>query len=147
MACGMPLPCEFGNQRRATYTETEWEVFPQGLTDVLLWVKERYGSIPLYVTENGAAFYDPPSAAGDRLQDPLRVDYLRGHIAAVHRAIDAGVDVQGYFVWSLLDNFEWSAGYSKRFGLIYVDFSTQERIIKRSGRWYADVTRDHAVMV
>jgi beta-glucosidase len=134
-----PLRAAPVRQRRATYTETEWEVFPQGLTDVLLWVKERYGSIPLYVTENGAAFYDPPSAAGDRLQDPLRVDYLRGHIAAVHRAIDAGVDVRGYFVWSLLDNFEWSLGYSKRFGIVHVDFATQKRTPKDSAHFYARV--------
>jgi beta-glucosidase len=95
--------------------------------------------VPLYVTENGAAFYDPPTAVGDRLQDSLRVDYLRRHIEAVYLAIEAGVDVRGYFVWSLLDNFEWSLGYSKRFGIVHVDFETQKRTPKDSAHFYAQV--------
>ena len=126
-------------QKRATHTETGWEVFPPGLTRVLTWVKERYGNPPVYVTENGAAFFDPPSLDGDRVADPLRVDYLRKHLAAVHAAIAAGADVRGYFVWSLLDNFEWSAGYSKRFGIVHVDFETQTRTPKDSAGFYADV--------
>ena len=126
-------------QKRATHTETGWEVFPPGLTRVLTWVKERYGNPPVYVTENGAAFFDPPSLDGDRVADPLRVDYLRKHLAAVHAAIEAGADVRGYFVWSLLDNFEWSAGYSKRFGIVHVDFETQTRTPKDSATFYADV--------
>jgi beta-glucosidase len=126
-------------QSRATYTETGWEVFAQGLTDMLLRVKERYGSIPIYITENGAAFFDPPTADGDRIQDPLRIDYLRKHIAAVHAALAAGVDMRGYFLWSLLDNMEWSLGYSKRFGIVHVDFSTQKRTPKDSARFYSRV--------
>jgi beta-glucosidase len=126
-------------QRRATYTETGWEVFAPALTDTLVWVKDRYGNPPVYVTENGAAFFDPPALEGDRLADPLRVDYLRRHIEAVHAAIEAGVDVRGYFVWSLLDNFEWSHGYSKRFGIVHVDFDTQKRTLKDSARFYAEV--------
>ncbi|HXU90549.1 MAG TPA: GH1 family beta-glucosidase [Methylomirabilota bacterium] len=126
-------------QKRATHTETGWEVFAPGLTRVLTWVKERYGNPPVYVTENGAAFFDPPSLDGDRVADPLRIDYLRKHLAAVHAAIERGVDVRGYFVWSLLDNFEWSAGYSKRFGIVHVDFETQARTPKDSAGFYADV--------
>jgi beta-glucosidase len=134
-------------QPRATYTETGWEVFPPGLTDTLVWVKDRYGNPPIYVTENGAAFFDPPAVEGDRLADPLRVDYLRKHITAVHAAIERGVDVRGYFVWSLLDNFEWSLGYSKRFGIVHVDYETQRRTPKDSARFYAEViaTRGQAI--
>ena len=130
-------------QPRATYTETGWEVYAQGLTDTLVMVKERYGGIPIYVTENGAAFFDPPTAECDRVQDPLRADYLRKHIRAVHAAIDAGVDVRGYFVWSLLDNMEWSLGYSKRFGIVHVDFATQRRTPKDSAAFYARVIATH----
>jgi beta-glucosidase len=134
-----PLRAAPVKQKRATHTETCWEVFPRGLTDVLTWVKERYGKPPVYVTENGAAFFDPPSLDSNGLADPLRVDYLRKHLAAVHAAIESGVDVRGYFVWSLLDNFEWSHGYSKRFGIVHVDFETQRRTPKDSARFYAEV--------
>jgi len=126
-------------QKRATYTDTGWEVCAPALTDVLVWVKERYGNPPIYITENGAAFFDPPTVENDRLADPLRLGYLRGHIKAVHAAIERGVDVRGYFVWSLLDNFEWSHGYSKRFGIVHVDFDTQKRTLKDSARFYAGV--------
>jgi beta-glucosidase len=126
-------------QPRATYTETGWEVCAPALTDTLVWVKQRYGDLPLYVTENGAAFFDPPALEADHLADPLRVDYLRTHITAVHAAMARGVDVRGYFVWSLLDNFEWSHGYSKRFGIVHVDFATQKRTQKDSARFYAKV--------
>jgi beta-glucosidase len=93
----------------------------------------------VYVTENGAAFFDPPVAANGRVADPLRVAYLHGHIRAVHEARAAGADVQGYFAWSLLDNFEWSLGYSKRFGIVHVNFDTQERTQKDSARYYTSV--------
>jgi beta-glucosidase len=126
-------------QKNATITTTGWEVFPQGLTDMLLWVKETYGDIPLYVTENGAAFYDPPRAIHGRVEDPLRVEYLRTHIAAAGEAIRRGVDVRGYMLWSLLDNLEWSLGYSKRFGMVHVDFETQVRTPKASARFYSEV--------
>ncbi|MGI8546317.1 MAG: GH1 family beta-glucosidase [Gemmatimonadaceae bacterium] len=131
-------------QERHTHTEMDWEVYPAGLTDTLTWVRDRYGSIPLYVTENGSAFYDPPVADSDTLDDPLRVAYLRDHLLAVGRALAAGVDVRGYYAWSLLDNFEWSAGYSKRFGLVHVDFETQRRTLKSSALFYAQVIRSHA---
>jgi beta-glucosidase len=134
-------------QKLAAYTETGWEVFPQGLTDTLLAVKDRYGNPKVYVTENGAAFYDPPVASEGRVADPLRVAYYREHLRAVHAAIAAGANVQGYFAWSLLDNFEWSLGYSKRFGIVHVNFDTQERTQKDSARYYAKViaTRGRAL--
>ena len=126
-------------QPRATYTETGWEVYAPALTDTLVWVKDRYGNPPIYVTENGAAFFDPPVVEGDSLADPLRVAYLRQHITAVHASIQRGVDVRGYFVWSLLDNFEWAHGYAKRFGIVHVDFETQKRTPKDSARFYGRV--------
>jgi beta-glucosidase len=127
-------------QRQATHTETDWEVYPAGLADTLLGVRDRYGDIPLYVTENGAAFYDPPHTAG-LMDDTLRVAYLRDHLRVAHDVIRKGVDLRGYFVWSLLDNFEWSLGYSKRFGIIHVDYATQRRTPKASAKYYAEVIR------
>jgi len=134
-----PLRAAPVRQKRATYTDTGWEVFAQGLTDALVSVKERYGNPPTYVTENGAAFFDPPAVEGDHLADPLRVDYLRKHITAVHAALEDGADLRGYFVWSLLDNFEWSLGYSRRFGIVHVDFETQKRTLKDSALFYSRV--------
>lgn len=138
-ALSWPLRAAAVRQTRATYTETGWEVFPQGLTDTLAWVKARYGNPPVYITENGAAFFDPPVVDGDHLSDPLRVDYLRQHLTALHAALAAGADVRGYFAWSLLDNFEWSLGYSKRFGIVHVDFESQKRTPKDSARFYSRV--------
>lgn len=128
-------------QSQRTHTEMGWEVYPPGLTDTLTWFRARYGDVPLYITENGAAFADPSTADGDVVDDPLRVAYYRDHLRAVHDAIRAGVDVRGYFAWSLLDNYEWSYGYSKRFGIVHVDFETQRRTPKCSARFYADVVR------
>jgi len=125
----------------ATVMETGWEVHPSSLTATLTWVRERYGNIPIYVTENGAAFTDPARTPDGRVEDALRIRYLRDHLGAISDAMRAGVDVRGYFVWSLLDNFEWSSGYSKHFGVVHVDFETQERTIKDSGWFYRDVIR------
>jgi beta-glucosidase len=127
-------------QIESIHTETGWEVYPPALTRVLLWVKERYGDIPLYITENGAAFYDPPAVDGT-VDDPQRVAYLRDHLTAAREAIKQGVQLCGYFVWSLLDNFEWSHGYSRRFGIVHVNYDTQERTIKSSGKYYSRVVR------
>ncbi|HWK73812.1 MAG TPA: GH1 family beta-glucosidase [Povalibacter sp.] len=138
-ASSWPLQASPVRQKQATYTETGWEVFPQGLTDTLLWLKHRYGNLPIYITENGAAFFDPPQVEGELLEDPLRVDYLRKHVKAVHEAIRHGVDVRGYFAWSLLDNFEWALGYTKRFGLIHVNYATQKRTFKASARLYSQI--------
>lgn len=144
-----PLNTGVVRQPLGTYTETGWEVFPQGLTDLLLWFKQTYGDIPVYITENGAAFFDPPTADVDpvsgerRVRDPLRMDYLRKHISAIHDAIQAGVDIRGYMLWSLMDNLEWSLGYSKRFGMIHVNYGTQERTPKDSALWYSKVIATH----
>jgi beta-glucosidase len=128
-------------QPQSIYTETGWEVHAPALTDVLLWFRDRYGPTPIYVTENGAAFYDPPEALGGVVSDPLRIHYLREHIRAVANAIERGADVRGYFVWSLLDNLEWSLGYTKRFGIVHVDFATQKRTLKESAKFYAEVVQ------
>jgi beta-glucosidase len=124
-----------------THTMTGWEVYPEGLAETLVGVRNRYGEIPLYVMENGAAFYDPPVADGDTVLDPLRVTYLRDHLRAARSAIQDGVDLRGYFAWSLLDNFEWAHGYDMRFGLVHVDYATQKRTPKESARFYAEVIR------
>jgi beta-glucosidase len=119
---------------RGTVTEVGWEVFAEGLTKTLTWVRDSYGDLPLYITENGAAF-------NGRIEDPLRVDYLRDHIRAVRTAMRQGVNVRGYYVWSLLDNFEWALGYAKRFGIIHVDYETLKRTPKASARYYAEVIK------
>ncbi|UHQ21273.1 GH1 family beta-glucosidase [Lysobacter sp. 5GHs7-4] len=147
-AVSYPLNTGVVRQPSGTYTETGWEVFPQGLTDTLTWFKQRYGDIPMYVTENGAAFFDPPVAEPDasgerRVRDPLRMDYLQKHLSAIHDAIQAGCDIRGYMVWSLLDNLEWSLGYSKRFGVVHVNYATQERTPKDSAKWYSNVIATH----
>ncbi|MGH7623404.1 MAG: family 1 glycosylhydrolase, partial [Gemmatimonadaceae bacterium] len=129
------------------HTEMDWEVFPAALTRALLWVKERYGDIPLYVTDNGAAFDDPPHVIGGAVDDPLRVWYLREHLRAAHDAISHGVDLRGFYAWSLLDNFEWSSGYAKRFGIVHVDFDSLARTPKSSARFYSDVIRSHGAVL
>jgi len=123
--------------------ETGWEVFPSGLTRALLGVRERYGAVPVYVTENGAAFADPAAPEGGRVEDTLRVSYYREHLLALLAAIRQGVDVRGYFAWSLLDNFEWASGYSLRFGLVHVDYATQRRTVKASGEYYREIVRSN----
>lgn len=136
---GWPVRASPVRQANAIYTETNWEVFPQGMIDTLLWVKDRYDNPPVYITENGAAFPDPATAADGRLDDPLRVAYLRSHLAAVREAIARGADIRGYCVWSLLDNFEWALGYSKRFGIVHIDYATQRRTPKASAEFYRQV--------
>ena len=127
-------------------TATDWEIYPQGLVEILQWVKDRYGNLPLYITENGAAFDDVLQPNGT-VDDRQRVEYLRDHLQAARRAIEAGIDLRGYFVWSLLDNFEWQSGYSKRFGIVYVDFETQRRMPKASARFYSDVIRSNGAVL
>jgi beta-glucosidase len=119
-------------------TEMGWEVYPEGLYEILGRVHFDYRFPALYVTENGAAYLDRIGPDG-QVDDPLRVAYLKRHLAAAARAIGAGVPLRGYFVWSLMDNFEWAHGYSKRFGLIYVDYPTQRRVLKTSAHWYRRV--------
>jgi beta-glucosidase len=122
---------------KTQHTATGWEVYPDGLHDLLVRIRDDYAPQAVYVTENGAAFDDVRDHAG-RVRDPERRVYLESHIGAVGRAIGEGVPVEGYFVWSLLDNFEWADGYSKRFGIVYVDYPTLERVPKESFYWYRD---------
>jgi beta-glucosidase len=119
------------------YTDMGWEVSPEGLYDLLLSLRDDYGQQAIYVTENGAAYGDLRAHDGS-VRDPERREYLEDHIAVIGRAVAAGVPIAGYFVWSFLDNFEWSHGYSKRFGLVYVDYPTLARIPKSSFYWYRD---------
>ena len=126
-------------QPRHPYTEMGWEVYAPAFRDLLLWVRDGYGDVPLYVTENGAATADPPQPFAGEVADPFRQAYLHDHIRAVREAIEAGVDVRGYFAWSLMDNYEWSQGYAKRFGLVHVDFETLARTPKRSAAFYREV--------
>ncbi|GII33004.1 GH1 family beta-glucosidase [Planotetraspora mira] len=121
-------------------TDMGWEIDPQGLHDVLTRVHREYRPIPLYVTENGAAFTDEIGPDGV-IADQRRVDYLDSHFRVAARAILDGVDLRGYFVWSLTDNFEWAWGYSRRFGLVHIDYGTQQRTPKQSAHWFAQVTR------
>ncbi|MFZ1062292.1 MAG: GH1 family beta-glucosidase [Acidimicrobiales bacterium] len=125
-------------------TTKGWPIDPDGLHDLLVWLTETYGAVPLYVTENGAAFIDYVDQTGS-VHDSERVDYLRDHFAAAHRALNEGVNLKGYFVWSLFDNFEWADGFSQRFGLVYIDYRTQERILKDSAQWYRAVIDANAV--
>jgi beta-glucosidase len=124
-------------------TAMGWRVAPGALTELLLRLKRDYGAVPLLITENGACFDDPPVDGTGVVEDSQRVEYLRGHIAAVESAVAAGVDVRGYYVWSLLDNFEWEHGYSSRFGIVGVDFESQRRTPKRSALWYRDLINEH----
>lgn len=126
-AAGDPVP---------PLTAMGWEIFPDGLYRVLTRIKREYTDIPLYITENGAAF--PDVLRNGTVEDPQRIDYLKRHFQAAAQAIADGVDLRGYFIWSLLDNFEWACGYGKRFGLIYVDYPSQQRYWKQSAHWLKD---------
>lgn len=113
-----------------------WENHPQGLTELLLKVNRDYTLPPVYITENGTACAD--RVQGGRVADPQRIEYLRSHLEALRAAMEGGVDVRGYFYWSLLDNYEWNSGYDKRFGLVHVDYETQARTLKDSALWYRE---------
>jgi len=121
------------------YQEMEnWEVYPEGLFNVLAWLYFEYQPPVLYVTENGASWSDGPDETG-RVKDTRRINFLQRHFAAAHRAIQIGVPLKGYFVWSLMDNLEWGNGFAQRFGLVWVDFKTQQRLLKDSAKWYSQV--------
>ncbi|CAN5125468.1 GH1 family beta-glucosidase [soil metagenome] len=123
-------------------TAMGWNIAPDGFETLLVSLGEQFPDLPLMITENGAAFADEVSPDG-QVHDGARVDYLRRHLTAVHRALTRGVDIRGYLVWSLLDNFEWSWGYEKRFGVVRVDYDTLERTVKDSGHWFAQLAREH----
>lgn len=127
------------------HTEMDWEVSPEAIYNVLKHIHDEYAPPKLYITENGAAFNDV--VTGDNVHDERRVAFYQHYLANCHRAITDGIPLKGYFAWSLLDNFEWAEGYSKRFGIIYVDYDTQRRIIKDSGKWYAQTIRNNGFML
>jgi beta-glucosidase len=129
---------------RPTSQATWQQIYPEGLYDILVRVKRDYGDIPITVTENGMPEPDEVAADGT-VADPQRLAFIRDHLAAAHRAIAEGVRLEGYHVWSLLDNFEWAEGYSQRWGIVYVDFKTQQRIPKASARWYQEVIARNAL--
>ena len=120
------------------FTDMGWNIDPSGLEELLVRSHEEFG-LPLAVTENGAAF--PDRVEDGAIHDRARIDYLRRHFGAAHRAMERGVDLRGYFVWSFLDNFEWAYGYSKRFGIVRVDYGTQQRTPKDSAHWFAELAR------
>jgi len=119
-------------------TAMGWEIYPEGIYRLCTWIKNEYGNPPVYITENGAAFDDVINDQGE-IVDTQRIEFLKSYLSDVHAAIQDGCNIKGYFVWSLMDNFEWAEGYTKRFGIIYVDYATQKRMIKHSGTWYASV--------
>ncbi|QTL99183.1 beta-glucosidase [Iocasia frigidifontis] len=125
--------------QKSEYTAMDWEIYPEGLYDLLKRLNRDYTSKPLYITENGAAFDDQLTEDG-KVYDKNRIKYLEKHIKAAHKAIRDGVPLKGYYLWSLMDNFEWAYGYSKRFGIIYIDYENkQRRILKDSARWYQEL--------
>jgi beta-glucosidase len=137
---GSPLPFQMEPIPGYPVTGFGWPVIPAGLRDLLLLLRERYGDAlpPVHITENGCSLPDEVDARG-RVADGARISYLDGHLRAVHEAIAAGVDVRGYFVWTLMDNFEWTEAYEQRFGLVHVDFASQRRTPKDSFAWYRDL--------
>lgn len=152
---GKPFPAHenlYWHDRGLSRTNMGWEVQPEGLTRLLRRVSEEYSAeagVALYVTENGAS-YDDEVVVEDgetRVHDGDRVEFVEAHLGAVLDAVDHGVDVRGYFYWSLMDNFEWAWGYAKRFGIVYVDYATQERTLKDSGRQYARIIAERALTV
>jgi beta-glucosidase len=120
----------------------DWEIYPDGLRDVYSMLQRHYDVPPLYVSENGAAFED--ELVGDTVHDPDRFHYIRRHLQVIADMIESGADIRGYICWTLLDNFEWAEGHSKRFGLVHMDFDTQKRTMKDSGKAYARLNASKA---
>ncbi|MGH3658222.1 MAG: glycoside hydrolase family 1 protein, partial [Micromonosporaceae bacterium] len=141
------LPFELRTLTGYPATDFGWPVVPDGLREILVSFAQRYGDAlpPVYVTESGCSYHDAGPDADGRVRDPERIAYHQGHLAAVADAIAEGVDVRGYFAWSIMDNFEWAAGYQERFGLVYVDYETLKRTPKDSYHWYRDLIRRHQV--
>jgi beta-glucosidase len=125
------------------FTDIGWEVFPDAIYKAISLVKNSYGEIPIFITENGASYSYPVEE--NQVHDQKRIEYLRTHIASVRKAIEEGYDIRGYFVWSFLDNFEWGHGFSQRFGIVHVDFSTQKRIIKDSGLFLSKIIKENRI--
>jgi beta-glucosidase len=136
---GDPMPFEYRDLEGYPTTDFGWPVVPDAFRECLVTLKERYPDVPpIYITENGCSYGMAPDATGV-VDDQPRIDYLDGHLRAVGQARAEGIDVRGYFTWSVLDNFEWADGYTQRFGLVYVDYATQQRTPKRSYAWYRDM--------
>ncbi|SHE35649.1 broad-specificity cellobiase [Thermoanaerobacter uzonensis DSM 18761] len=125
-------------------TEMGWEISPESLYDLLKRLDREYTKLPMYITENGAAFKDEVTEDG-RVHDDERIEYIKEHLKAAAKFIEEGGNLKGYFVWSLMDNFEWAHGYSKRFGIVYVDYETQKRILKDSALWYKEVIQKNSI--
>jgi beta-glucosidase len=149
------VPTEFVQDSRLNYHDVQgnlkksvtamgWEICPEALYDLILRLRREYTQVPIYITENGAAFDDVLSK-GKRVHDTERIDYVKGHLRKIAEANEQGADIRGYYLWSLLDNFEWACGYSKRFGIVHVDFGTQERSLKDSALWYRDAIRSRII--
>jgi len=128
------LNCEYVKNKKGSYTKMGWEIYPKGLYEILAWLNKNYNPKEIYITENGASFDD--RIVKDKVDDYKRVKFLKEHIKYLYKAIKDYNNIKGYYVWSLMDNYEWAEGFTQRFGLIYVDFNTQKRIIKKSGFWY-----------
>jgi beta-glucosidase len=140
----LKLSQDFVSEPGLGRTDLGWGINPQGLSATLARIAPIAGGIPIYITENGCAMLDDPDDRG-YVEDRGRLDYIRRHLIELHKAIESGIDVRGYFVWSLMDNFEWAHGYGPRFGLVRVDYPTQKRTPKLSARWYSETIRDNAV--
>lgn len=132
-----------GTGKKRTFTN--WEIYPEGLCDLLVYLNEEYDGIKIFITENGAAFNDVIGKDGT-IEDDDRIDYLKQHISEIYNAINLGVNVAGYYQWSIIDNFEWNSGYSVKFGLVHVDFATQKRSFKKSAMWYKDVISNNGII-
>lgn len=124
-------------------TDMGWEIYPEGLFNILKWLQNEYNNIPIYITENGAAFND--HLVNNKVNDIKRINFFQRHFIQANKAIQSGVNLKGFFVWSLLDNFEWNWGYSKRFGITYIDYKTQKRIIKESALWLKEIIRKNSL--
>ena len=129
--------------QQGPYTDMGWNIAPDGLEELLVHLHTEFPDQPLMITENGAAF--PDEVIDGRVNDVQRIDYLHRHFVAAHRAIERGVDLRGYLVWSLMDNFEWAYGYTKRFGIVHVDYRSLERTIKDSGHWFTELIRTRQI--
>ena len=139
-----PLGFAIRNPEHIPVTDRNWPITEDGLEHMLLRMKDEYGIRKIIITENGASYHDAVSL-DHKVEDGARKDYLRRHLTALHSAMEKGAPVTGYFMWSFCDNFEWSFGYGSRFGIVYIDFATQERIIKDSGRWYSRVIAENGL--
>jgi beta-glucosidase len=138
------FPVKMTDGRQGPKTSNGWEVWPQAMYDIVMRISRDFNRPPIEITESGCAYNNGPDA-NDVINDTKRIEYHRKYLQALAHAVADGADVRGYHAWTLLDNFEWAEGFSQRFGLTYVDFKTQQRTLKESGRWYAKVAAENRV--